>query len=307
MPLDLARFERRPDLLVVTRSPLPLRLVLTVYSGFELTMVDSQGGRGVRTQVLGSDQRQEGYAEAATHVTAGRQVFVVFPVREGKDILSLNDAKRMAEALRSEAFPDAAIGVYSSAMSRDERQRVFDDFQHRRVDVLVCTTFIEDAPEVPNACTMMVEYADLHSIERLHRLRGHVNGAREGGRCYFIKSDEPNETMAANIGQLLSERDGVRLAELDLDGRDDARVASADQGQLPVFRWMNPKTSRQLVFRAREQAFQVLHKDPTLKSNSEVARMLNERWGDWMGEYVSVGSGPKKGAGRRRNRRRRRR
>ncbi len=95
------------------------------------------------------------------------------------------------------AFPDSAIGIYSSSMTRDERQRVLDDFQHRRIDVLVCTTFIEDTPEVPNANVMLVEYADLHSSERLHRLRGYVAGARWSAcfLCIRFAEASANESM----------------------------------------------------------------------------------------------------------------
>ncbi len=309
MPGHLQSRDRRPDLLVVTRSLLPIRLVLMVYTAFELTTLKAPDTRGVQTFLLDSDERKNAYAQAATAVSEGQQIYVVFPVRDGKDLLSSQDAHRMADALRSEAFPSAAIGVYSSSMTRDERQRVFDDFVHRRIDVLVCTTFVEDGPEVENATIVMVEYADLHSCERLHRLRGHVSESRDGGRCYFVQSDSPEAAAKARLSQLLVERDGLALAELDLDGHGD-RLASAEaSGALPSLVCVDPRSNRGMMIRARDQAFQILQKDPELKFNSEMARMLNARWGEWLGELVPLVSQDRKSGnrGRGRNRRRRRR
>jgi ATP-dependent DNA helicase RecG len=309
MPRQLECRERRPDLLVLTRSPLPVRLILTVYTGFELTTLPTTGTQGVQTVLNGSDERQAAYSEAANAVSEGQQVFVAFPVREGKDLLSASDARRMADALRSETFPSAAIGIYCSAMSRDERQRVFDDFLHRRVDVLVCTTFIEDAPEVFNATVMMVEYADLHTAERLHRLRGHVARSKNGGRCFLVQSDSPETSACERLNKLMVERDGFQLAELDLDGHGDRLVDQEAARDLPSLRWMIPASNRRMMIRARDHAFQILQKDPDLKFNSDIAQVLNTRWGSWLGELIPLGKTERKGGtrGRRRHRRRRRR
>ena len=198
MPSDLDGFERRPDLLVVTQS-IDGQQVLVHYSAFDLTMLSDDRHRRVRTTVVGSKERKEAYRRASEVVAEGGQVYVAFPVRDGKDLLSVDDAKRLVDALRAEDLPGAAIGIYSSSMSREERRRVFDDFLHRRVDVLVCTTCIEDVLDVSHAELMLVEYADLHTANRLHRLRGHVARANNGGECLFVLSDAPEPSASERI------------------------------------------------------------------------------------------------------------
>lgn len=307
MPTDLDGFERRPDLLVVTRSPLTVEQVLVHYSAFDLTMLSADRHRRVRTTVVGSKERKEAYRRASEVVAEGGQVYVAFPVRDGKDLLSVDDAKRLVDALRAEDLPGAAIGIYSSSMSREERRRVFDDFLHRRVDVLVCTTCIEDVLEVSHAELMLVEYADLHTANRLHRLRGHVARANNGGECLFVLSDAPEPSASERIERVRSEQDGFRLSEMAAEV-DPPDLAEQDSG-LSALRWSEPSGSRGMMIRTREHVFRVLKSDPNLHAHSETAAMINVRWGDLLGESLPVEKNSNRGGsrGRRRNRRRRRR
>ena len=306
---SLAHLPHQPDLLVFTRAPIPASLVFSVFGGFEISMVGSEDPLLVSSQMYGAEERAEAYRHAREAVESGRQAFVVFPVREGRDLLGRKDAMRMAKALQGDAFPGARIGVYSSEMTRDERSRVFDDFQHRRVDVLVCTTYIEDAPGVANAGVMVVEYADLHDLVRLHRLRGHVGQGWRPGACHFILSDDPTKEDADRVRIVVKEQDGFRLAEHDLELRGREALLGDRADEMPQTRWARPTKDRPLLLRARTAAFRQLRQDPGLRRTRALARAVGHRWGDWLDLVFPIAQGaePLPAAEPRQRRRRRRR
>ncbi|MEC8423566.1 MAG: helicase-related protein, partial [Myxococcota bacterium] len=244
----------RPDLLVTTRVPIPSSLTFTVFGDLDLSVIRrAEPPRCVAT-VLPSTERQEAYRRVREQVSAGRQAFVVLPVREGRDLLGYADAMRMAEALQGDLLEGCRIGVYSTDMTREERSRAFDDFQRRRIDVLVCTTYIEDAPTVANATQMLVEYADLHDAIRLHRLRGHVGFGNRAGASYFVLSDAPAAGSPERVQRVAAEQDGFRLAELDLHARGAAALLGDRAAEMPEFHWAAPEADRELLLRAREEA-----------------------------------------------------
>lgn len=295
----------RPDLLVITRAPIPSSLAFTVFGDFDVSVVAGRGDLRVATTVFAPDEREAAYAQAKATVEAGRQVFVVFPVREGRDLLSTDDALRMARALQSDLLKGARIGVYCSDMSRDERGRVYDDFQHRRVDVLICTTFIEDAPPVVNATEMVVEYADLHDVVRLHRLRAHVGQARLPGACSFVMSGDASAEGMARVEMAQAELDGFRLAEVDLQERGARALLGDRAAEVPDLRWADPTRHRSLLLRARAEAFAIVSRDAELRNHPHLADAVSARWGDWLGQHIKAP--PRRARTDRRRRRRRRR
>lgn len=295
----------RPDLLVITRAPIPSSLAFTVFGDFDVSVLAGRGDLRVATTVFPPDARGDAYAQAKAAVEAGRQVFVVFPVRDGRDLLSTEDAQRMARALQSDLLKGARIGVYCSDMSRDERGRVYDDFQHRRVDVLICTTFIEDAPPVVNATEMVVEYADLHDVVRLHRLRAHVGQARLTGSCSFVMSGDSSAEGMARVELAQAELDGFRLAEVDLQERGARALLGDRAAEVPDLRWADPTRHRSLLLRARAEAFAIVSRDGELRNHPHLADAVSARWGDWLGQHIKAP--PRRARTDRRRRRRRRR
>jgi ATP-dependent DNA helicase RecG len=306
-PQSLSSRSVVPDLLVVTKAPIPSSLSLTVFGDFDLSIVPSVERPRVTVKVFGADARAEAYARAWEEVEKGRQAFVVFPVRDGRDLLGVEDAQRMAKALQAEGLPGARIGTYCSAMSREERFRVFDDFQHRRVDVLVCTTYIEDAPPVDNASVVVVEYADMHDLVRLHRLRGHVAQGRHPGTCLFVLSNNAAEGASQVVSTVIHPRDGFRLAEVDLQVRGAEALLGDRATEMPEFRWADPPRDRDLLLRARAEAFQLVAADPGLRKSPDLARAVSLRWGDWLGQASATPESAKAADNRSRKGRRRRR
>lgn len=304
---DLGHLGHQPDLLVVTRTPIPSSLVFAAFGAFDVSVVQAEHGLNVITHLHEASARSEVYAAAREAVAQGRQVLVAFPVREGRDLLGRRDAMRMAKALQSDAFPGARIGVYSSEMSRDERSRVFEDFQHRRIDVLVCTTYIEDAPVVSNATVMVVEYADLHDTIRLHRLRGHVGQGWTRGQCHFILSDDPDQTDRGRVETTVGVVDGFKLAEHDLEWRGSNALLGDRAKDLPNLRWSEPARDRAVLLQARDAAFSLLHDDPGLRRSKALARAVHQRWGAWLDQVLPIPDQKRLGAPESKSRRRRRR
>ena len=301
----LSRRGARPDLLVIPRAPIPSSLAFTVFGDFDVSTLQAPPHRTVQCEVRPTTERVDAYATLRQTIEDGRQGYVVFPVRGGRDLLSVEDAVRTAKALRSDFLPGCRIGVYSSEMSREERSRIFDDFQQRRIDVLVCTTYIEDSPAVTNATAMVVEYADMHDLVRLHRLRAHVSGGYKPGTCAFVTSESPDPAVVERLDQLLSERDGFRLAELDLQLRGAGAILGDRATEAPRFTWADPPEDRGLLMRARAAAFELVRRDPELRSAGGVAATVNIRWGDWLGQALPKVSAKKRTDGRRRRRKRR--
>lgn len=303
-PQALASRSPRPDLLVMTTAPIPASLSLSVFGEFDMSVVPRRATNLAMARVFGGGERSQAYELVRQQVQAGHQAIVVFPVAGGRDLLGPDDARRFAEAMRTEFLPEARLAVYASAMSREERFRVFDDFAHRRVDLLVSTTFIEDAPAVDNATVMVVEHADKHSLVRLYRLRGHLRH----GTCAFVLGDQPADAGRKVVELAAQEHDGFHLAELDLQFRGADELLGERAVEAPQFAWADPPEDRALLLRARAEAFELARQDPELRRWKGLSRAVQVRWGEWLGEAAPAdgGSRPDRGGNRRRRRRRRR-
>jgi ATP-dependent DNA helicase RecG len=312
-PSKLVKEGPAPDLLVITDPPIPSSLTLTIFGEYQVTMIDREGSQEGSCTVYPVTQRAEAYAEARDVVEKGGQAYVVFPVGDEGDLLGVDDALRFAEALQADSFPGARIGVYCSAMSREDRLRVFADFEQRRIDVLVCTTFVEEAPMVPSATAMVIEHADNNSLIRLHRLRGHVAHGSRAGCTVAILSDEPSEEGKLRVERLCQETDGYRIAEMDLQERGLAEVLGERATEAPAMRWADPVKDRELLLRAREESFRLVRQDPGMRRWTEFGQAVRMRWGEWLGDGLPEPTAraegersPGSGGGRRRRRRRRR-
>ena len=138
-------------------------------------------------------EREAVYAQLLEKVQDGRQGLIIWPVVDGKDLLDIQQALQMAGAIQSHLLPNVRIGIYCSAMKKSERLQVFEEFRHKRIDVLLCTTVIEDTPGVENSTMMIVEKAEMTDVMRLHRLRGHLACSHYAAQCSYIVSDDASD------------------------------------------------------------------------------------------------------------------
>ncbi len=301
----LAQKGVHPDLLVVTAVPIPTGLTFTLFSDHDISVLADPDRQLVQARVRQPEQRAEAYAELRARLDAGRQAYIAFPVLNGQDdLLPVQRARQLVAALGAEAVPGRRVALYHGGMTRDEQFRVFSDFQHRRIDVLVATTLIEDLPEVANATVMHVEHADRYDLVRLHRLRGHVARGREPGLCNFVLSQDPDEDGLKLVELLSREQDGFAVAEQDRIARGDQALLGEREDELPDFRSADTSRDRKILLRARRAALGVLKADPELRQRVHrlIAKQVRERHPEMMGE-----SGKEARRSRSRSRRRRRR
>ncbi|MEC8191557.1 MAG: hypothetical protein VX127_02410 [Myxococcota bacterium] len=313
-PASLVPNGPNPDLLVITDTPIPSSLTLTVFGEYQVSTVANDYPVRCTASVFEQANRLDAYAEVRAAVEEGRQAYVVFPVGESGDLLTPEQALQYAGGLQAEALDGARIGVYCSAMSREDRLRVFDDFRHRRLDVLVATTHIEEAPPLTNAVAVVVEHADHHELARLHRLRGHVGQGAEPGQCILLMSENPSDDAKARLNQVVAERDGYKIAEMDLKERGWSALLGDAAEEAPRFHWADPVLDHQQLLRARDEAFRIVKSDPGMRRHRSMVDAVGKRWGAWLGtDFEAIQSDSRRPAadatnkrkGRRRRRRRR--
>jgi len=267
----LARGNTHPDLLVTTSVPIPSSLVFTVFQDYTLSIIDIPAVQHVETHVGAQDVRESVYERTREQLASGRQGYIVFPLIDGRDLIPLEKARQLAQSLASEAFPNARIATYHGSMSREERIRVFEDYQQRRIDLLLATTIIEDAAEVANATAMVIEYADRFDLVRLHRLRGYVSKGSYPGYCGLLLTDAPTPDAMKRINLIAREQDGFAIAEQDRLVRGDEALLGQMVDDVPDFKWADPAKDRDLLLRARRVAFSVLGQDPQLRQQNHRA------------------------------------
>jgi ATP-dependent DNA helicase RecG len=297
----------RPDLLVTTPTPVPALLAMTVYGQLAMTVVKSPPMHGVETVVTSSAERAAAYAAAREAIAEKHQVILVFPSE-----LSPSEARRLTQVLgdpEGGALPGARFSIFSEGLTPQERFRAYDDFQHRRSDVLFATAAFEDGPIVPNAAVMVVEYADTIGLVRLHRLRNHIANGWIKSRCFLVQSEESSAEGLAVLDMVARETDGFRIADLDLARRGVDAVLGPEAADVPRFVWADPAQDRETLVRARQEAFRLLANDPGLRrrSNRPLLNLVRARFGEepLLGD-APMPSAQQEAGGQRRRRRRRR-
>jgi ATP-dependent DNA helicase RecG len=271
---------------------MPTSVLLSIYGGGAITTLPQLPSRGAETVVVPSDQREIAYGAAREAIALGQQVIIVLPLRRGQDLLSLAEARRLAEELSTGFLDKARINIFHGAMSREERFRAYDDFQHRRADALLATTFLEHGPVVPNASVLIVESAEHFDGIRLHRLRGLVTHGWWRGRCLLISAapDSPAVELVA------SETDGYKIATMELKRLGIEATTGERPGEVVEFFWGDPGGDRELFTRTRQEAFKLLTQDPGLKKRSSrsLAWLVRAR----LGEEPESESKPERSEGR---------
>ncbi len=277
--VDLSRLEEggRPDVLVVTPTPVAAAVALSVYGHLALTTLPAPVP-AVTTSVWSAEQRTDAYAVAREALDRKNQVLLVFPLLRGMDLLSSSEARHMAESLRESAFPGARVGIFHGALSKEERFRAFDDFLHRRADVLLATTHVENGPVIPNAAVVIIEHAEEFDIVRLHQLRALVGQGATPGRCLLVMGQEPDIAARARIDAFCKETDGWQIAEL--------YAGQSGSEEIPGFTWAEPAKDRELLIRTRQDAVRLLAVDPGLKRRVHRALLAQVR--TRLGEDVSL-------------------
>jgi ATP-dependent DNA helicase RecG len=245
-----------PDVLVMTATPIPRSLAMTVYGDLEVSVIDElpPGRTPVKTVVVGEEKRAGVYKGIEREVRAGRQAYVVYPLVEESEKMDLKDATRMFEHLRDRVFPHFQIGLLHGKMKSAEKEEVMRRFVRGEIHVLVATTVVEVGVDVPNASVMVVEHAERFGLSQLHQLRGRVGRGAEASYCVLMASDRQTMVAQQRLGIMEESSDGFRIAEKDLEIRGPGEVMGTRQSGVPTFRVGNLVRDLHILEEARREA-----------------------------------------------------
>lgn len=265
-----------PDVLVMTATPIPRTLALTLYGDLDVSVLDElpPGRQPVRTYHRFPDRRDRVCEFVRQQVQAGGQAYVVCPLVEESERVDASAAVELHERMRTQVFPDLRLGLLHGRMPVAEKDAVMEAFRRGEIQVLVATPVIEVGVDVPNATVMVVEDADRFGLAQLHQLRGRVGRSSHRSYCILI-SALPTEEARRRIEALVETNDGFRIAQVDLELRGPGEFFGTRQHGLPEFRVADPIGDVALLERAREAAERILEEDPQLERPEY--RVLRER------------------------------
>jgi len=254
-----------PHVLHMTATPIPRTLSLTAYGDLDTTALHQlpAGRRPVETRVVGEDDRAAAYEFIRAELRAGRQAYVVCPlVSESEKILG-KAAEKEAERLRAEEFDGFAVGVIHGQMPSAGKARAMEDFASGATDVLVATTVIEVGIDVANATVIAIEGAERYGVSQLHQLRGRVGRGEHRSYCLLFP-EEGGEMARRRLRAVERERDGFKLAEVDLGLRGEGEVLGTRQSGLPRFAVAELPDDTPLLVEAREEVLALLRRHGSL-------------------------------------------
>lgn len=226
-----------PDVLVMTATPIPRSLAMTVYGDLDVSVINElpPGRTPIKTVVVGEDKRRGVYKGIERELNNGRQVYVVYPLIEESEKLELKAATEMFENLRTNVFPNRRVGLLHGKMKPADKDSVMGAFKSGQLDILVSTTVIEVGVDVPNASVMVIEHAERFGLSQLHQLRGRVGRGAENSYCVLMTDFKKTAVARERLGIMEETTDGFKIAEKDLQIRGPGEVLGTRQSGLPVF------------------------------------------------------------------------
>jgi ATP-dependent DNA helicase RecG len=289
-----------PDILVMTATPIPRTLAVSVYGDLDLSVLDElpAGRRPIRTKmVVGDAGRAEAYRLIRQEVEGGRQAYVVYALRDFSDKVELKSAKAEAKRLAHDVFPDLKVGLVHGDMKAEDKEAAMAAFREGRTDVLVATTVIEVGVDVPNATVMLIEDAHRFGLSQLHQLRGRVGRGAHASVCLLATdltaraADEERALARERLKAVERTSDGFKLAEIDLDHRGEGQLFGTRQSGLPQLKLASVVRHREEIAAARALATRILDEDPELSAYEHrwLEREMRGRFPEEMLDLVQSG------------------
>ena len=268
-----------PDVLVLTATPIPRTLAMTVYGDLDVSVIDAMppGRKPVRTWLFSETQRRRAYQIVRDELRNGHQAYVVYPLVEESEKTDLQAAIQGARELQEQEFADFRVGLLHGRLKSDEKERVMTAYKRGDIQVLVATTVVEVGVDVPNASVMMIEHAERFGLAQLHQLRGRVGRSGHQSYCLLMASTGTVSRLAKTAGEsatasrerleaLVRSTDGFVIAEEDLRIRGPGEFFGFRQWGMPEFRVANLIRDADLLQQVRQEAFALLRHDPHLKA-----------------------------------------
>jgi ATP-dependent DNA helicase RecG len=245
-----------PDILVMTATPIPRSLAMTVYGDLDVSVIDElpPGRTPIKTVVVGEDKRDGVYKGIEREINLGRQVYVVYPLIEESEKMDLKAATKMFEELRDKVFPHFKVGLLHGKMKPSEKEAIMQEFIAGQLNILVSTTVIEVGVDVPNASLMIIEHAERFGLSQLHQLRGRVGRGAEQSFCVLLTGDKKTAVARERLGIMEETTDGFRIAEKDLEIRGQGEILGTRQSGVQTFKIGNIIRDLEILETARKEA-----------------------------------------------------
>lgn len=264
--LSLTQKGRTPDVLLMTATPIPRTLALTVFGDMHVSTIKSMppGRKPVVTHLARHGNEKKVYDWVRKELAKGHQAYFVYPLIEESESLELKDALSTYQELSSTVFPEYTVGLIHSRLGEEEKRSAMERFKNGEINILVATSVVEVGVDVPNATCMVVEHAERFGLAALHQLRGRVGRAHHQSYAFFVYSPNLTEDGKRRLRTMLEQSDGFALAEEDLKIRGPGDFAGVRQSGYLRLRIADISTDLRLMTSAREDAFSLLHEDPGL-------------------------------------------
>ncbi|HZX48294.1 MAG TPA: helicase-related protein, partial [Nitrospirota bacterium] len=272
-----------PDVLIMTATPIPRTLALTVYGDLNLSVIDElpPGRTPVQTRWLYGKSRKDAFYIMQEELGKGRQAYVVYPLVEESEKVDLKGAVEMAEKLR-QAFKGYNTGLLHGKMKNTEKDIIMDGFKNNKIHILVSTTVVEVGIDVPNATVMVIEHAERFGLSQLHQLRGRVG--RGGGKscCLLLTDGFVSDDGRRRLTVMERTNNGFEIAEEDLSIRGPGDFFGTRQAGLPELKVANILRNAKVLETARREAFDLITKDPMLLNPDHkiLRNAIKRRWKD---------------------------
>jgi ATP-dependent DNA helicase RecG len=276
---ELTRKGLHPDVLVMTATPIPRTLALTIYGDLDVSVIDElpPGRKPIVTRHVSNDQIEQVYSFVKTQIDAGRQAYVVYPVIEESETQAMKAAEKMYTHLSEEVFPTIGVGLLHGRLPPEEKESVMERFKRAEIGILVSTTVIEVGVDVPNATVMLIEQAERYGLAQLHQLRGRVGRGGEQSYC-ILATERLNDTGRERIRTLVDSNDGFAIAEMDLKLRGPGEFAGTRQSGLPAFRIASVIRDREILEVARREAVDFVNTPPSEEALRGAVTYIRDHW-----------------------------
>jgi ATP-dependent DNA helicase RecG len=268
-----------PDVLVMTATPIPRTLALTVYGDLDVSIIDEMppGRRPIVTEHVNEDRVEQVYSFLKTEIEAVRQAYVVYPVIEESETQAMKAAQKMHDHLSRIVFPDLSVGLLHGRLPQSEKETTMEKFQRNQIQILVSTTVIEVGVDVPNATVMVIEQAERFGLSQLHQLRGRVGRGGEQSYCILV-TGKLGDTARDRIRTMVDTNDGFKIAEMDMKLRGPGEFFGTRQSGMPVLQIGNILRDADILEIARNEAAAFVAHPPTEGELRRAVVYIRDHW-----------------------------
>ncbi len=287
--LGMVEKGAHPDVLVMTATPIPRTLAMTLYGDLDVSVIDQlpPGRKPILTKHYTDDRVEQAYSFMKTQIDQGRQAYVVYPVIEESETQAMKAAQKMHQHLSREVFPEIPVGLMHGKLAAPEKESVMQRFKEGALKILVSTTVIEVGVDVPNATVMLIEQAERFGLSQLHQLRGRVGRGGEQSYCLLV-TEKMNDAARERIRTLVESTDGFYIAEMDLKLRGPGEFFGTRQSGLPSLRVANILRDPDILEVARREAVDFIARPPSPEALRRAVAYIRDHWNRRYG-LVTVG------------------